>query len=78
MQSESGGVSTILNEVLENTRELWVLVDVEKVREGLRHLPLLEETWRGPRAHKLREEQHSCPIHFRPKPFVYASCQIAQ
>lgn len=41
-----GRRSTSLNEVLEDPGELWVLVDVKKVREG-HHLPLLQEKWRG-------------------------------
>lgn len=39
--------STGLEEVLEDPGELRVLVDVEEVREGLHHLPLLEETRRA-------------------------------
>lgn len=82
MQRESGWgeevVSTSLNEELENARELRVLVDVEEVREGLGHLPLLEETRRGPRARTLRREQHSCPVRLLPKPVVHASRKITQ
>lgn len=52
--------STGLEEVLEDPGELRVLVDVEEVREGLHHLPLLEETRRAflspARAGRLRRE----------------------
>lgn len=61
--SESRRVSTSLNEVLEDSCELRVLVDVEKVWEGLHHLPLLEETRRGPRARGFRTAVFlSCPL----------------
>lgn len=58
-----GRRSTRLNEVLEDPGELWVLVDIKKVREG-HHLPLLQEKWRG----------RASPVRTRPPGRELLSC----
>lgn len=47
--------STVVNEELEDPRELWVLIDIEDVRENLYHLMLL------------RRQKEVCPRGLRRK-----------
>ena len=78
-QGGSRGVSTSFNEVLENPRELRVFIDVEKVREGLHHLLLLEEKQREgflTRQGSTAQTATFLPLHCSSEPFVCASRQL--
>lgn len=74
----AGGSSTVADEVLENTCELWVFVDIEKVWESLHHLLLLRRHRRACRylSFQVLKRERSCPDKPVPRPRGFPSCLL--